>query len=60
MITTVSVKELFLCLTVSAGLARKTMVIRREPLRCEIMNNLILCLRVNTSGFHLAEFEEMN
>ena len=54
------VKELFMCLTVSAGLARKTMVIRREPLKCEIMDNLILSLRVNTSGLHLAEFEEIN
>ena len=55
-----SVKELFMCLTVSAGLARKTMVIRRQPLKYEITNNLILCLRVNTSGLHLAEFEEIN
>ena len=54
------VKELFMCLTVSAGLARKTMFIRREPLKCEIMDNLILSLRVNTSGLHLAEFEEIN
>lgn len=54
------VKELFMCLTVSAGLARKTRDIRKELLKCEIMDNLILNLRVNVSGLGLDESEEIN
>lgn len=50
----------YMCLTVSAGLARKTMDIRKELLKCEIMDNLILNLRVNVSGLGLVESEEIN
>lgn len=48
-----------MCLTLAAGLASKGMNIRRELLKCEIMNTSITNLRVNTPGLGLVEFQEI-
>lgn len=52
-------KELFLWLIVGVSLIRKRMDIRRELLKCEVMDNLILNLRGKILGLGLVEFEEI-